>query len=54
MEPDQMFEEIEALEEQLTNWERSFVDSVQAQFREKGSLSPRQIDKLTEIYDRIT
>lgn len=53
MELRKIFEEIETAEEQLTNWERSFVDSVEQQFREKGSLSPRQVDKLTEIYERV-
>jgi hypothetical protein len=35
----------------LTEWEKSFVDSVADQFDRKGTLSPKQTATLRKIYD---
>ena len=48
--------QIDALEaefEQLTDWEREFVDSVSDQFTNTGKLSIKQMTKLEQIYRRI-
>lgn len=36
----------------LTDWEQKFFASVEKQYKESGSLSPAQFDKLEEVYER--
>jgi len=36
----------------FTPWERNFLTSVREQWDERGSLSPRQSEILTELYDK--
>lgn len=36
----------------LTTWEIDFIESIDAQFRAKGTLSPKQIEVLDRIYHR--
>ena len=40
------------LEDSLSEWELSFVESVAEQYKEKGTLTQKQISKLNEIYDK--
>lgn len=51
---EQMFKDIEAREDKLSPWARSFVDSVQKYWTDKGGLSLKQDAKLTEIWDEVT
>ena len=37
----------------LTSWEKSFLESVTAQFEEHGKLSDAQVTKLEQIYVRL-
>lgn len=37
----------------ITKWEKDFVESVQEQFIEKGSLSEKQEQTLERIWDKI-
>lgn len=39
-------------EGKLTTWEMDFIESVDAQFRAKGTLSPKQIEVLDRIYHK--
>lgn len=36
----------------LTTWEIDFIESIDAQFRAKGILSPKQIETLDRIYHK--
>ena len=38
----------------LSEWERSFFDSIAEQFESRGSLSDKQLPTLTKIYDKAT
>lgn len=38
----------------LTDWERSFIDSIWHQHSNTGSLSRKQADRLDEIWERVT
>lgn len=51
---DQLIEDCERRSDKLTDWEAQFVDSIRRQFDERGSLSPKQIEKLEEVWERIT
>lgn len=52
----QMIGDCNDREEQLTDWERSFIDSVQHQLEsEHGSgLTPKQCEKIDDIWERVT
>ena len=50
----QMLEDCEARESKMTDWERSFVDSVGRQLASTGSLSTKQAARLDEIWERLT
>jgi multimeric flavodoxin WrbA len=39
---------------QLTDWEKEFHASVKEQFRRKGDLSVKQMNRLEEIYTKYT
>jgi hypothetical protein len=41
-------------EERLSDWERTFVDSLKRQLGEGKKLSTKQITTITDIWDRIT
>lgn len=42
-------------ESKLSDWERSFIDSIEKQLEEPGYvLSPKQADRLDEIWERVT
>lgn len=40
--------------DKLSDWETNFIESIDAQLRLKGSLSPRQIEILERIYAEKT
>lgn len=41
-----------AIEARLSDWEHGFVQSIAEQLIEKGSLTDRQCDKVTDVYER--
>jgi len=49
----QMLEDLENRAEKLTDWETSFVDSLQEQITRRP-LSPKQIETLEKIWERVT
>jgi hypothetical protein len=49
-----MIEDCENRESKLTDWERSFIDSVSKQVTDGRPLSPRQADTLDAIWERVT
>lgn len=52
--PAQLIEDCEARESRLGDWDRSFIDSIKRQLEQGGTLSPKQADKLGEIWERVT
>jgi len=51
---DQMIEDILQREEKLSEWEASFIDSIESQLRRGRSLTEKQDEKLTAIWERVT
>lgn len=49
-----MVEDCENRESKLTDWERSFVDSLRAQLERSRPLTPKQVDTLDAIWERVT
>lgn len=50
-----MFKQLdENLDEELTEWEEGFIDSIKAQWISKGSLSIKQREILESIYTQKT
>lgn len=41
-------------EAKLTDWERSFIDSIERQLAQDRSLSQKQVDTLDSIWERVT
>jgi len=50
----QLIDDCEARESRLTDWDRGFLDSVRQRLVLGCSLSPKQIEKLDEIWERAT
>lgn len=50
----QMIEDCEKRQEKLSEWEQSFIDSISHQLAKSGSLSPKQQERLEQIWERIT
>lgn len=50
----QMIKDCMERESKLTDWERGFVDSIDKQLAKGHSLSRKQDERLTEIWERIT
>lgn len=48
-----MLADCEQLEEKLTDWERGFVDSLRHTVDSGYTLTERQIEKLSNIWNRI-
>lgn len=48
---ERMLDALETPRVDLNCWERDFVDSVREQFAERGTLSDRQEEILTRIYE---
>jgi hypothetical protein len=38
---------------ELTDWEQKFFESIEKQFKERGTLSDNQFSKLEDIYERV-
>ncbi len=53
-EQQQLIEDCERREERLTEWERSFIDSLSNQLASGRSLTVKQADRLGEIWERVT
>ena len=49
-----MVGDIQSRSEKLSEWEVSFVDSIDQRLRKRGGLSKAQSDKLKEIWERVT
>lgn len=49
-----LIEDCEKREEKLTDWERSFVDSLRRQIEDGHRPSPKQIDALDAAWERVT
>ena len=47
-----MIEDCEDQEDRLTDWERAFIDGISAVGENR--ITGRQLDKLTEIWSRVT
>lgn len=50
----QLIEDCEARESRLSEWDGTFLDSIKKQIENGRSLSPKQIEKLDEIWERAT
>lgn len=49
-----MIEDCQQRESSLTDWERSFLDSIEQQLSRGGMLSEKQRDRLDAIWERVT
>lgn len=49
-----MIHDCEQRESRLTEWERTFIDSINDQLGRGRSLTPKQADTLEAIWDRAT
>lgn len=50
----QLIEDCEARESRLSDWDRTFIDSIKRQIEAGRTLSTKQADKLSEIWERAT
>lgn len=50
----QMVEDCEQRESKLTDWERSFIDSLSKQLADGRRLTEKQAEQLDEIWERVT
>lgn len=50
----QLIDDCEARESRLTDWDRDFIDSIKLRLSSGTPLSPKQIEKLDEIWERAT
>lgn len=53
-EPLTLIEDCEALESRLSDWERGFISNLHAHVGGGGTLSARQLELLSSIWDRVT
>lgn len=53
-ETDQLISDCEAREDRLSEWEKTFIQSIREQFDRRGSLSPKQEGILNEIWEKVT
>lgn len=51
---ERMLRGCENRESKLSDWERQFVDSLQARLARCGSLTPKQCETLDCIWERVT
>jgi hypothetical protein len=49
-----MLIELQSPSKPLSNWEENFVESVQGQFEERGSVSTKQFEILEKLYAEKT
>ena len=50
----QMIYDCEDRESKLSEWETNFIDSIHDQLRNKNSLTPKQIETLDNIWEKVT
>ena len=50
----QMVEDCENREGRLTDWERSFIDSLKSYMARGGFLSTKQEEHLTQVWEKAT
>ena len=50
----QLIEDCEARESRLDNWSANFIDSVRRQMEGGRDLTSRQVEKLEEVWGRVT
>ena len=50
----QMIEDCEKRESKLSDWERSFIDSISKQVGSGRSLTKKQAETLDDIWERVT
>lgn len=50
----QLIEDCEARESRLSDWDRTFIDSIKRQLAAGRTLTTKQADKLSEIWERAT
>lgn len=50
----QMIEDCEQRESRLTEWDCGFLDSIKRRLGDDRALTPKQSDKLDEIWERAT
>lgn len=51
---EQLIEDCENRESRLTDWERSFIDSIKRQIAAGRTLTDKQSDSLDRIWERVT
>jgi hypothetical protein len=51
---DQMLQDCEVREEKLSEWERTFIDSLTHRRAKGNSLTEPQAEKLEQIWERVT
>lgn len=49
-----MLDDCERRESKLNDWERGFVDSLRRQIEDGKTPSAKQLDKLNDIWERVT
>lgn len=47
-----MLSELLDVQDELSNWEVSFVESIGDTLDRSGKLTPKQLDKLVDIYEK--
>jgi hypothetical protein len=50
----QMIEDCEKRESRMNDWQRGFVDSISRQLAEGRTLTPKQDEALTEVWNQVT
>lgn len=53
-EQEQMVQDCEAREDRLSDWERSFIDSIGRELARGRSLTEKQDERLTKVWERAT
>ena len=49
-----LIDDCERREERLSDWDRGFIDSIKSQIAAGRHPSPKQVEKLDEIWERAT
>ena len=52
-EPKRIEHMIKFMGDNLSDWEQKFVESIENQFKAKGTLTDAQYDKLEEVFERV-
>lgn len=50
----QMIKDCQKRESRMTEWECNFIESIDEQFSRNGSLSPKQLQILDNIWEKVT